>query len=147
MLIPSAWDFWRAYASRSWPHTDGLIVYGKQKPGAPELPAEDDGITVSSASHAARLVFRYEVNGQRHFNNVRRFGQLSSADSDWTEEITQRYPQGRAVTVLYSPSDPDVAVLESGITTEAFWLPGVGLAFLLFGLAVLVFGIPAVTSF
>jgi hypothetical protein len=106
---------------------------------------ERDGDESRSTTHSARLIYSYEIAGSKYYSNVRRFGQLAGADADWADEITQRYPQGREVNVLYSPDDPNVAVLESGITTEAYWLPGAGLAFLLFGLAVFIWGIPALT--
>jgi hypothetical protein len=50
------------------------------------------------------------------------------------------------VKVAYCPSDPDLATLEPGISSEAYWLPGAGLACLLFGLAALIWGVPALTK-
>ncbi len=52
------------------------------------------------------------------------------------------YPVGKTVTVRYSPKTPDLGVLEPGIYNEAFWLPGAGAAFLLFGVAVFRVGYP-----
>jgi hypothetical protein len=52
---------------------------------------------------------------------------------------------GKVVTVRYAPGNPDLGVLEPGIQREAYWLPGAGAAFLLFGLAVFIWGIPALT--
>jgi hypothetical protein len=47
-----------------------------------------------------------------------------------------RYPTGADVPVWYCPADPDLAVLEPGIGQEAYYLPGAGAAFFLFGLLV-----------
>jgi hypothetical protein len=47
---------------------------------------------------------------------------------------------GKEVTVHYSPLNPNLGVLEPGIDREALWLPGAGAAFLLFGLAVFIWG-------
>jgi hypothetical protein len=38
-----------------------------------------------------------------------------------------------------------VSTVETGISNENYWIPGAGAAFFLFGLAALVFGIPALT--
>jgi hypothetical protein len=35
----------------------------------------------------------------------------------------------------FSKNDPDLAALEIGIHSESYYLPGAGLAFLLFGIA------------
>ena len=54
---------------------------------------------------------------------------------------------GREVTVSYRPDAPDIATVETGIAREAWWTPGAGAAFFLFGLAALIFGVPALTKF
>ena len=57
-------------------------------------------------------------------------------------QIARQYPVGRELTVWYHPDDPDLATLEPGASKEALWAPGAGAAFFLFGLAVLIFGVP-----
>ena len=71
----------------------------------------------------------------RH-GNVRRFGQLSGAGEEWAAEIAADYPKGEKVKVAYSPGDADLSVLEPGIYSDAYWIPGIGLVCLLFALAV-----------
>ena len=80
------------------------------------------------------------MNGKRHYSNTRRFGALSGADSEWANEIADKYPQGLKLPVRYHPDDPNLAVIETGISSEAYWLPGAGAAFFLFGVAAAVFG-------
>jgi hypothetical protein len=104
-----------------------------------------DGERVSSTSSGAHLVFGYEVNGKKYYSNVRLFGQIAAQGGDWAWKIAKRYPLGKEVTVRYSPENPNLGVLEPGIFREAFWLTGAGAAFLLFGLAVFIWGIPALT--
>ena len=65
---------------------------------------------------------------------------------DWADEIAARYPMGKAVTVFVNPNDADLGVLEPGISQEAFYLPGAGLGFILFGVLVWFSGIPALTQ-
>lgn len=144
LLAAGLVNLWRAHASRSWPQAPGAITYGvvDQSQSVTEV---SDGSMIRSTTSGAHLVYRYEVNGKKHYSNVRLFGQLAGASGDWASEIAARYPLRKAVQVAYSPENHDLAVLEPGIDREAFWLPGAGAAFLLFGLAVFVWGIPALT--
>ncbi|MEK7750968.1 MAG: DUF3592 domain-containing protein, partial [Acidobacteriota bacterium] len=75
--------------------------------------------------------------GKTYFSNIRCYGALSGASQDWAQSILERYPTGARAPVSYDPADPNTAVLEPGVTSEAYWLPGAGAAFLLFGVAVL----------
>jgi Protein of unknown function (DUF3592) len=137
-------NLWRAHASQGWPQTAGVIVYGVIEDYNSEIK-DTDGDTIHSTSSGAHLIYRYELDGKKHYSNVRRFGQLAAASGDWASDIAARYPPGKAVRVAYSPGNYDLAVLEPGIDRETFWLPAAGAAFLLFGLAVFIWGIPALT--
>ena len=78
--------------------------------------------------------------GRKRHSNVRVFGQTpDSSDS------AGRFAYGKKVQVAYCPTDPDLAVLEPGVTNDAYYLPAAEAAFLLFGLAAFFFGIPALT--
>ncbi len=145
MLAGGLARLWHAYASQYWPVTDGVVVY-QQQDASTSVTRYDDGARERSTSYGTSLVFRYEVGGQTHFSNTRRFGHLAAAGKEWADEIARRYPKGAQVKVAYCPSDPDLAALEPGITSEAYWLPGAGLAVLLFGLAALIWGVPALSS-
>ena len=100
---------------------------------------DDEGRETTSTTYSSPLVAEYEVSARKHYTKTRRFGQLAGSGEEWAREIAARYPTGAKVQVAYSPADPDLSVLEPGITSEAYWLPGAGAAFFLFGLiAVLV---------
>ncbi len=135
----------RAHESETWPKTQGVIVYG-QIDSSVHYTETHDGEFIKSNTSGAHLVFRYEVGGRQHYSNVRTFGELAADSGDTASRVSRRYPLGSGVTVSYSPEDPDLGTLEPGIANEAWWLPGAGAAFLLFGLAVIIFGIPALTS-
>jgi len=134
MLIPGLQDLRRARASENWPEGKGKILYSKQDESV-SVNKDEDGNTYRSTSYGGRIIYRYEIGGKTFFSNTRRFGQLSGADEEWAQEILARYPLGEDVPVFYNPSDPQMAALEPGIAGEAFWLPGAGLSFLLFGIA------------
>jgi hypothetical protein len=93
------------------------------------------------------MIFEYEVGGKTRFSNRRRFGELAGADAEWAGEIASRYPEGSKLNVFYDPEDPDLATIEPGITSEAYWIPGAGLAFFLFGVAAAVIVVPELRRF
>jgi len=131
---------WLGYASLRWPRTAGAVVFSKVK--ADEVTDSTEGRR--SSTYSPQFVYSYEVDGATHFNNVRRFGRLQGQDAEWADEIASRYPRGGKVHVAYLPADPDVAVLEPGNNSEAFWLPGIGLAALGFGLVVFLWIVPSI---
>lgn len=138
-LLIGSLSLWRAQQSRSWPEAAGEIVYGTIDVH-PSLSRDDDGdvkVTRQTESYGAALVYRYTVGARTYHSNVRRFGQLAGAGAEWAAEITARYPRGARLPVRYNSAQPDQAVLEPGWNAEGLWLPGVSLAVLLFGLAVL----------
>jgi hypothetical protein len=137
ILAPGLRNLWYARASQGWPTTDGVIVYAEQE-ATGQVMQDSKGRTGQFTTHGAPLVYRYEVNGTQYFSNVRHFGQFIGSSQDWAEEILQRYPSGTGMPVSYCPTDPDLAALEPGINSESYYLPGAGLAFLLFGIVGLI---------
>jgi len=136
----SLWSGWR---SSDWPTTRGVIVFGHRDESQETIQVERDERSYSNTGNRAAIIFSFEVDGRLHFSNNRRFGQLAASDSAWADSIAEKYRLGRHVTVWYRPDNPDVATLEPGVSKEALWAPGAGAAFLLFGLAGLIFGVPA----
>ncbi len=136
MLAPGLRNLWYAHASQGWPTTDGVVVYAEQEAAGQVMQYSEGRMEQATG---APLAYRYDVNGTLYFSNVRHFGQfVGSSSQDWAEAILQRYPSGTGVPVSYCPTDPDLAALEPGINSECYCLPGAGLAFLLFGIAVLI---------
>ncbi|NJD09854.1 MAG: DUF3592 domain-containing protein [Gemmatimonadetes bacterium] len=144
MGAAGARNLYFGWASRHWPTTDGEVVY-QQGDQIRSRWRNSEGRLVHATSHATAIVYSYQVAGVTHFANNRRWGQLAGAGRQWAADIAARYPVGAAVTVRYDPVDPDRAALEPGFTSDVLWLPLIGLAFLLFGLAAWIWAIPAFT--
>lgn len=143
LMVPGVRRMVRGRESLSWPKAPGVILFSTGT-SITSVERNDDrdsesyGKTTSSTTFNSPLVVEYEVNGRKHYSNTRRFGHLSgSSDAKWAEEIAERYPTGAKVHVAYSPADPDLSVLEPGNNSEAYFLPGAGAAFFLFGLLVI----------
>jgi hypothetical protein len=134
---------WKGYASQSWPIAHGVVVWAIKSGGPAGADLED---TSDEPGHVARFVYEYEVGGKKHYNNIRRFEEISGgADADM-ERLAHRYHKGAMVDVRYLPADPDVSSVEPGNTSSAFILPGIGVAALLFGLATFKWIVPAVAK-
>jgi len=136
MLAPGLRNLWYARASQGWLTTDGIVVYVAEQEATGQVI--QDGEDLTNRAKGAPLAYRYEVNRTQYFSNVRHFGQFIGSNDGWAEAILQRYPSGTGVSVSYCQTDPDLAALEPGINSESYYLPAAGLAFLLFGIAVLI---------
>ncbi len=120
LLIAGAVTLYRAHASTGWPSAEGAFV--------PE---------------ASGQVYRYYVEGRTRYSVRRRFGPEPEGGPEIPVQTEGEPTDAPKLRVRYDPSDPDLAVLETGITNEVFWLPGAGAVVLLFGLAVIRLIVPA----
>jgi hypothetical protein len=134
MLAAGGRNMWLGHVSRSWPVAEGEIVYSVGDQSA-SVSGDREGNRTRSTTYSTRLVYRYEAGGVERYGNVRRFGQLSGAEREWAAEIAEKYPKGARARVAYDPGDADHSVLEPGISPDAYWIPGIGLVAMMFGLA------------
>lgn len=145
MLVPGVMNLWRGHTSQTWPESQGIIVYGRESTSEAGI-VDAKGSTKYKPTWSARLIYEYIADGQKRFGNQRVFGQLAGSDAEWAADIMDRYPLAKRVPVRYSPREPDLSVLEPGIASETLWIPGIGLAFFLFGLAVMFVIVPRVSK-
>jgi hypothetical protein len=117
-------DVMRANDSKSWPTTVATV----QKSVVKTDVDEEGGF-----SYSALVLFDFEVNGFGYSGDQVSFGDFGSGDSERVEEIVKRYPEGTEVIVYFHPDDPDLSILESGLTARAWAIPGFGFVFLIFG--------------
>lgn len=107
--------------SSRWPSTSGTVIRSEMR--------EKRG-TRSGLTYHADVEYEYTVNEQRHTSKRVAFGDYGTSNPGHARSILNRYPKGKAVTVYYSPADPQNSVLENGLKAQAFFVPGVGLLFL-----------------
>lgn len=124
-LISAAWfliwgalarSFWHgiqvARATRDWPAVAGAVVSTR----IDETRSRGDGRP--TRVYRLRVRYAYVVDGVRRTSSRRYAAELAG----WTlwggrkaaERDLARYPVGAAVTAYYDPSDPVLAVLETG---------------------------------
>ena len=108
----------RAYKSKGWPQTDGVI----EKAGTRRVfvhAGEGDHIT----GHAAESVdyqYRYSVNGKTYHGRRVTFSDKAVKTRGALDKLTRNYREGQRVSVYYNPASPDKAVLEPGPTLYNF---------------------------
>ncbi len=118
-------DVMRAKDSKNWPTTVATV----QKSVVKTDVGEEGGF-----SYSALVLYEFEVNGFGHSGDRVTFGDFGSGDEERVKEIVKRYPEGTEVRVYFHPNDPDLSILEPGLTARAWAIPGFGFVFLIIGI-------------
>lgn len=124
----------RAQASMDWPSTQGSIVESSVERERSSGTGNSGGI-----SYHARIFYEYRVEGTTFNGDRVSYGDSGSSDPSPARRIVNRYPKGKDVTVYYMPEDPEVCVLEPGVKTQAYFVPGFGLIFLVAGILMAIY--------
>lgn len=110
----------RAHSSKAWPKTEGVITFatmGRHRSN-------------SSSTYSGDVSYDYKVGGTTYSSSRISFGQFGSSDSSHARSVLNRYPVDRKVEVFYSPADPALSVLETGVSiSDWFCLRSVGYSF------------------
>jgi hypothetical protein len=123
-------SLFEANASKSWPTVPGKIISSSV-----DSKSGDKGGT----TYHAEVLYEYRAGGQTQSSHDVAFGAYGSSDPSHARSIVNKYPAGSDITVHYSPSNPSKAVLETGISGQAFFLPGFGAVFFCAGLGIFIF--------
>lgn len=118
-----------AGASTSWPTVSGVV-----RDSGVESESGENG-----ATYHARIWYEYTADGIKHSGSRVAFGDYGSSDPSHAQNIVNRYPVGMGVTVHYLSSNPDESVIETGVKSQAYFVPMGGLVFLTMGLLMAVF--------
>ena len=120
----SLWLRSKGLNSKHWATATGIVL-------SSEIQTER---TRSSTTYFADLKYSYAVHGVRYVASAVHADDYGSGDRDHAASIIAKYPVGDSVIVYYKTSDPDVAVLETGLSGG--WMIGllVGIVFLLPGM-------------
>lgn len=116
-------SLWQGAQSKIWPHTDGVITLSSIEHSTGRHPGDVWGVNIS---------YDYKVSGVSYTGTRVAFGMEESSESH-AQSFVDRYPAGKKVPVFYSPSNPEIVVLETGIHGGTWIGLGVGGVFLAFG--------------
>ncbi len=128
MLVVGVIGLRRAAASADWPTTQGVIVSSEV-----ERVRRNDPDRGWTTTFHARISYGYSVGGEPYTGDRVGIGDYGSNTNHRARSVVRRYPVGSHVTVYYDPDRPRIALLEPGVRPMAFVIPGIGVAFVLFG--------------
>jgi hypothetical protein len=113
-------EFFLGRESMHWLRTDGVIR-------SAQLSSESG--TDGGTTYGAKVSYEYRVDGFSYVGTRICFGDYQTSEGGHARSILDRYGPGAKVPVFYDPSNPNRAVLETGVH-GGVWLPlGVGSAF------------------
>ncbi len=117
-----------AKESMDWPTVQGQVLHSEvvREKKSNSGSRSSGG---SSVTYNADVMFEFKLKGDTYSSDNVSFGQYSSSDPSEARKIVRDYPQGSSVTVYYNPEDPDVSVLEPGVTWSSYIIWGMGLLF------------------
>jgi hypothetical protein len=117
--------------SRDWPTVPGRIVRSEIR-----------------ANHAANglpgfralIRYAYVVDDEEYEGREVSGGEFPYRSARSANRRVAAYPVGELVTVRYSPNDPEIAVLKTGMSVDVLYLPVMTGLLLLVALAILSWG-------
>jgi len=124
-------DVMRARESVNWPTTQGIIQSSTVR----------IWLNFRNGKHYdAKISYDFSLHGTNFIGSwVSYGGGNSSQNFPEIQQIINRYPEGKAVTIYYAPQNPNECLLEPGFRDGLLGLPGLG-AFLFFvGILMFVF--------
>jgi hypothetical protein len=99
------------YKANSFPKTPGTITHSKVTSSH-----SDDGTT-----YGVEVKYSYNVNGQKHFGDTYRYGEMSSSGGR-AHRIIKTLQVGKEVDVYYDPDDPNESLLVPGIDSMQLFM-------------------------
>lgn len=132
------WLGWGYYskgaASEKWPVAQGMILESEV--------AESRKTRSGSGSrmYEARVLYEYEVEGQKIKGHQVSFMDGSSSNRSDAASVVSRLPIGKVVQVHYNPTDPYEACLSHGVGKIPWLMMGGGILGLGLSLKTLLFG-------
>ncbi|RJQ26820.1 MAG: DUF3592 domain-containing protein [Peptococcaceae bacterium] len=137
LLIPLAGIFLLLWGGRiiylsvistDWPQTEGIVISSGVEKYDSGLLNKEEG-----PSYGARVVYKYTVAQIPYTGSIISFSDYNSGSPRHPLEVIKQYPPGRRVTVHYSPQNPGLSVLETGVTWKSFIVFIIGLIFIATG--------------
>ena len=138
----AVWSGRSAYmglSSSSWPTTTGVMCSSEiaTRKGNRSSPGK------RTATYIAKVRYAYTIGNRQYMADRVCFGDYSSSDGGRARQFQVRHPVGAAVLVHYHPSNPQIAVLETGATWFTFFWVSVGALFTFCGIVGLIRSINA----
>jgi len=105
-LTYNAWSVFQSWAAQRWPVISGVVTSTNME------------VKPSRLGHyyEPHISYTYTVAGTTYKGELRRFGESDYSIRSSAEARLARYTVGAPVKVHYDPNDPDLAILELGLS-------------------------------
>lgn len=113
----------RAMGSADWPTAQGKVVTSSIE------SHRRTGSKGNSVTYHARVLYEFTVGGRPVNGSRIAYGDYGSGNRSHAQDVVNRYPQGKGVTVYHMPGKPEECLLEPGAKVQAWILPFVGAIF------------------
>ncbi len=124
----------RAHASKGWPTAPGKIMTSSVERHRSSSSSGSGKSSKSSTSYHIRIKYAFEVDGAPFTGTRVGYGDsIGRESSGYANKVVRRFPKGKKVTVYHLPGNPAECLLEPGIKSHAFILPGIGLLLFFIG--------------
>ena len=118
MLVNCAAAYRTGYSAASWPTTTCTITDSSIR----------DGYGKYRNSFRAHVSYKYQIDGEPYSNDVIYAGYPPTSRRN-AVTLSREFPIGETATIWYNPSDPNDAVLKTGVGWSIHVLMAVSLLF------------------
>jgi hypothetical protein len=136
-MVGAVWAGYYTYmglSSSSWPTTPGVVSSSEIQRHEGSSGKSGHRTTVCIAN----VTYTYEVGNRKFTSDRVCYGDYGSSSGGRAGEVRRRYPVGTTIVVHYHPSNPTIAVLETGATWFILLFLSVGTLFTVCGIVVLI---------
>jgi hypothetical protein len=112
-----------------------VTTEGNVLSSAVESHSDSDGDNI----FGAKIAYAYTVNGRLYDGNRYAYGDISTNDSGYFQQLVARHPVGSKVTVYYDPAKPDQSVLSPKVESSVYFMILFLQPFVMIGLAMLAY--------
>lgn len=118
VIVVALFDLYRAFASRSWSATQGVITLSDARIVSAVAETRKPLATKNQVS----FYYDYTVNGENHLGSRILFGDTFTSMISFlaAKNMVEKYKEGQQVTIYYNPSKPQDSVLEPGAKWQAY---------------------------
>ncbi len=107
------WGAIRQIRATGFPKTSGLVTKSSFQSHHDTIP-DANGAASESVTYSPAIEYSYSVAGKQYRGRRYRFGGVSGGQRN-ARQIIGAFPVGKNVDVFYSPGDPAMAVLKTGL--------------------------------
>jgi len=122
IFIWGAWSAKNGKASEEWADASGFIIKSYIKAPDGDIATARDKF----GRFQTKIIYQYTAGGRLYSGSNIAFGDFSIRSRKQAITVSQKYPEGKRITIYYDPDNPGNSVLEPGISMNCYGFMGLG---------------------